>query len=168
MLQAEKPTKVSTLWFNGICDELYQKIAVWDAAYWHGDVHSTRDWLDPRAGKPVPKPVKMAHFIPFREVELDHLVRIVEDIRPASTMLEEVKGLQKLWKSGKPVVGTRYSRSYWSKVPLPKGIHRVLTVVFYPEHVKELLGILVEAKTGHKADNFILEQKQAGKDLFEQ
>lgn len=166
MLQ-EKQAKGS-MWFAGICDDLYRKIAIWETAYWHGDVHSTRLWMDPREGRAVPKATKMAHFIPFREAELEHLVRIVGDLRPSSTLLEEVKDLQGLWKHGKAVTGIRYNRSYWSKVALPKGLHRVITVVFYPEHVKDLLNLLTEARTGKSVENFVLEQKKAGKELFEQ
>lgn len=168
MPQTVEPTR-DNVWYKGICDELLFKVALWEAAYWTGgSVHSTRQWLDPRLGKPVDKPVKMAHFLPFREVELEHLVRIVEALKPGTPMVDEVRQLKAIWHSGKAVVGRRYPKTYWTNVILPPGIHRVITVAFYPEHVTELVKILNEAKTGKKADEFWKQQKEAGKDLFEQ
>lgn len=160
MLQDAKLPKDNALWFSGVCDELYRKIDVWEKAYWLGDVHSTREWLHPTTGRSIPKPVKMAHVIPFRDVEFIHLIRILDSLRPGSALLEEIKILHKMWKHGKPVLGSRFKRSYWSQVPLPAGIHRALTVVFYPEHVKELLTVLDEAKHGKM-------ERDDGKDLFE-
>lgn len=159
------------LWFRGVCDELEMKIRIWDGAYWYGNVHSTRKWCDPKDGHVIDKPTRMAHEIPFRELELDHLVRIVESLQPNTPMVEELKEVKKLWKYGKPVRGYRYAKSYWSKIVLPQGAHRVVTMAFYPEHVKEILAILVEAKTGKKVatiETSVAAKKQEGKDLFEE
>lgn len=157
------------LWFAGICDELYSKIAIWDNAYWYGEIHSTRQFLT-KSGELVDRPTKMAHEIPFREVELDQLIVIMEALRPATPMIEELKRLKKVWKYGKPVRGYVFRKSYWSKITLPQGMHRVITVAFYPEHVKDILTILQEAKTGQKAATFesIIKDKSDGKDLFEE
>ncbi len=160
----------ANLWFVGPCDDLLIKVAIWDQAYWHGEVHSTRKWLDPLKGV-VDKPTKMAHYIPFREVELDHLIRIVGAMKPGSDLLHEIIDIRKVWKYGKPVIGFRYMRNYWSNVQLPPGLHRVIIMAFYPEHVKEILALLTEAKTGQKSAKLeaaIEEAKQAGKELFEQ
>jgi len=148
-----------------VCDELLLKIAIWNQAYWFGEVHSTRKWMNPKSGLVEDKPTKTAHDIPFREIELDHLVRFMEALRPNSPLLEEIAELKKVLKYGKPVQGYRYTTSYWSKITLPKGIHRVITMCFYPEHVKEILSILEEAKTGQKS---AAEAKLSGKDLFEE
>jgi len=155
--------KDNALWFTGVCDDLHRKILIWNQAYWYGEVHSTRQWLDPSSGKPEDKPVKMAHKIPFREVELEHLVRIIESLRPNSALATELKEIKSVWKYAKAVRGFRFLHSYWSKVPLPSGLHRSVTLIFYPEHVKEIISILQEAKTGQKA-----ETKSSDKDMFEE
>ena len=162
--------KPAALWFAGPCDDLLIKVAIWDQAYWHGEIHSTRKWLDPLKGV-IDKPTRMAHYIPFREVELDHLIRIVEVMRPTSDLLAEIKDVRKVWKYGKPVQGFRYMRSYWSKVALPPGLHRVIIMAFYPEHVKDILALLTEAKTGQKNSKLeaaVIAAREAGKELFEQ
>lgn len=172
MLHPVKQKRVSALWFAGVCDDLYRKIAVWDFAYWNGgEVYATRLWLNPLSGQTEPKPVKMAHDVPFRELELDHLVRLLKALRPNTPMLEEWEKIRKVWKYGKAVQGYYFHKSYWCRIPLPSGIHRVVTVVFYPEHVKELVAILEEAKTGQKSASLeaaVEKAKQAGKDLFEE
>lgn len=167
-----KLKKANNIWFAGICDELYRKIALWDYAYWNGgEVHSTRLWLNPKSLQTEPKPTKMAHYLPIREIELEHLIRILKELKPNSPMLEEWQNIQKIWKYAKPVLGYYFLKAYWSRIPLPKGIHRVVTVVFYPEHVKELLATLSEAKTGQKSialELAVEKAKQEGKDLFEE
>lgn len=163
--------KPAALWYAGPCDDLLSKIIIWDQAYWMGEVHSTRKWLDPLKGV-IDKPTRMAHYIPFREIELDHLLRIVRVMRPDSELLSELEAVRKIWKYGKPVSGYRYMRSYWSKVSLPSpGMHRVIIMAFYPEHVKDILALLTEAKTGQKSSKLELaveEARKAGKELFEQ
>ena len=176
--QPAKPKTIAPLWYTGVCDDLYQKIAIWQFTYWHGMIHSTRKFVE-KMGRSednvglrvVDKPVKIAHQIPFRVIELDNLIRILESLRPGTPMVEEWKTIRTLWKNGKPIVGRTYNRSYWSKVLLPQGLHRIITVVFYDEHVKELLDILLEAKTGYKPatlDTVLAEKKTEGKDIFEE
>ena|SRR5208337_970117 len=171
---APQPIKVKTsapLWYTGVCDELYQKIAMWQFAYWYGMPYSTMKWVDPKGLKVVDKPVKIAHQIPFREIELDNLIRILAALRPNTPMVEEWQAIRKLWKNGKPIVGRVYNKSYWINLLLPKGLHRVITVVFYAEHVKEVLDILSEAKSGQKSatlDTITAERKAEGKDIFEE
>lgn len=170
MPQIASQKKANPLWFTGICDELLLKIAIWDQAYWVGEVHSTRQFLE-RDGRVVDKPTKIAHEMPIREIELDHIIRILEAMRPESQLLGEFQAIKRIWKYGKPVHGYRFMKSYWSRFNLPAGIHRVITVAFYPEHVKEVLNTLLEAKTGQKvatADLLIEKQKESGKELFEE
>lgn len=171
MPQMANHTRANPIWYTGICDDLYKKIAIWKSAYWVGEVHSTRSWLDPKSGQPVDKPTRMAHRVPFREIELDHLLRITEQLKPNSPLLEELREIRKMWKYAKPIQGFRYMHSYWSKVPLPAGLHRSITLAFYPEHVNEIFDMLVEAKSGQKAqtaDAAISSKRSEGKDIFEQ
>lgn len=163
--------KVNPLWFTPICDEVHRKIAIWNQAYNLGEVHSTRQWLNPKSGSPEDMPTRFAHKIPLRQVELEHLIRITESLRPGSTLLDELKEIQSVWRYGKPIQGYRFNYSYWSKIQLPAGLHRAMTLAFYPEHVKEILDLLTEAKTGQKAasaDALISAKKTEGKDLFEE
>jgi len=158
--QVESPKRANGLWFKGVCDELYLKIAAWDKAYWFGMVHSTRKWLDPANGQVIDKPTKMAHEIPFREVELEHLSRIANELRSGSQLAEELKNLCVLWQHGRAVKGHKFSKGYWAAISLPPGLHRVITVAFYPEHVKDILYLLDEAR----GDSV---RRAEGKELFE-
>jgi hypothetical protein len=167
----QKRVSSQPLWFAGICDEVLLKVVLWESAYWLGEVHSTRQWLNPKTAQIEDKPTRCAHQVPLRLQEIEHLVRIVETLRPGTKLVEELKEVQKIWKYGKPVQGYVYHYGYWSRVNLPKGIHRVVTLAFYPEHVTELLDILKEAKTGQKKasiDAAITKKKEEGKDLFEE
>lgn len=164
------PKKANSPWFVPVCDELYLKVALWDEAYKFGEVHSTCQYLE-KDGQVINKPTRYAHRIPFRLVELEHLIRIIEDLKPGSTLVEELEQVKAVWKYGKPVMGNRYMLSYWSKIILPHGVHRLVTLAFYPEHVKEIRNILKEAKTGQTnaaLEQIMEEKKQAGKDLFEE
>lgn len=154
------------MWYAGIDDALYQRIAIWHEAYWFGDTHSTRKYLS-ATGEIKDKVMKTAHEIPFREIELDHLVKMVGSLRPGTLLLEELVKIQGLWKYGKAVRGYKFSKSYWSKINLPQGsgIYRVILIAFYQEHIKEILDILQEAKTGNKITGT---QKTSGKELFEE
>lgn len=161
---------MSGLWFTGICDELYLKIVMWNAAYWTGEVHSTRQFLNEK-GVVIDKPVKCAHRIPFRQQELDHLVRIASQLRANTLILDELKQLQAMWKHGHAIKGNIYKHSYWKKVLLPNGLHRSITLAFYPEHAKDIMNLLTEAKTDKQAaniDSAVADKKSQGKDLFEQ
>ncbi len=123
--------------------------------------------MNPQSGLIEDKPTKTAHDIPFREIELEHLVRLMEALRPNSPLLEEVTKIKNLWKYGKPLKCILYAKSYWAKIKLPKGIHRVITVCFYPDHVEEILSILSEAKTGQKLAAIEF-GRRPNKELFEE
>lgn len=157
------------IWYAGICDQLLLKINMWFAFYNKGEVATTRDYLDIRKGV-IPKATSYAHKIPFRLEELEQLVRITSRMRPNTALLEELTIIKDKWKLGKPVNGNLYASSYWTHVILPPGIHRVVTLIFFPEHVTEIRNILIEAKTGQK-NMGIKEQldkvKETGKDIFE-
>lgn len=170
MHQSAATKKASPLWFGGVCDDLLFKVMIWGRAYWRGEVHSTRQFLE-LDGRVVDKPTKMAHDIPFREVELDHLVRIGQALKPDSPLLEELIRIKGMWKNGKAVRGNKYFRNYWAKVNLPTGIHKVITLAFYPEHVNEIVNMLKQAKTGQRSttlEKIVQERQEQGKDLFEE
>lgn len=161
-MQTGSATKASPIWFQGIDDELYAKIQLWQKLYWGGEVHSTRKFMTPEGVKD--KPTKMMHYIPFRYVELDRLVQILEALRPKTPLTEEWTQIRSRFHAAKPITYIPYVKSYWSKAKLPKGIHRVFALAFFPEHVNEILSILNEAKTGQAQQA----QEARGKDLFEQ
>jgi len=161
-VQTESATKGNPIWFKGIDDELYAKIQLWQKLYWSGEVHSTRKFMTPQGV--VDKPTKTVHYIPFRYVELDRLVMILEALRPNTPILEEWRRIRSMFHSAKPLTYLPYIKSYWGKARLPRGIHRVFTLAFFPEHVNEILSILNEAKTGQA----IQAAEARGKDLFEQ
>lgn len=158
-------------WFGGICDELLVKIGVWNSFYWAGEIHSTRKYMSPRIGEGViDKPTRCAHKIPFRLTELEHLVRIATEAKPNSEIVRELEGIKGLWKKGQAVQGNRYNQGLWKKIVLPAGLHRIITIAFYPEHAKEILEMLLEAKNGSQTVTFekaVAEKATEGKSIFE-
>lgn len=141
------------VWYSGVCDSVLRKVDYWVRHYEDGELAATRQFLDPKVGV-IDKPTKYAVTIPWKLVELKHLIRINTTLRPGTPLTEEIQRLEKIWKHG---------------TLLPGG-SRVMTLIFYPEHVKELRSILLEAKSGQKAASLeeIMRKKQAeGKDLFE-
>lgn len=157
-------------WFSGICDDLLSKIVIWNSIYWAGETHSTRKYMDENTGRVVDKTTRCAHRVPFRLVELNHLVRIAAESKPGSELLKELESIRDIWKHGQVIHGNRFGYGYWSKVKLPDGMHRVITLAFYPEHAKEILDMLMEAKSGQKAANvdFAIQKKESeGKSVFE-
>jgi hypothetical protein len=155
-------TKDKAIWFTGIDDALYSKIRLWHQMYWSGEVYATRKFMMPKGV--VDMPTKMTHYVPFRKIELDHMVRILESLRPKTVMLDDWKTIRNKWGLGKPLNYLPFQKSYWSKVRMPAGIHRVIPVVFYPEHLNEILLVLNEAKNGQVTAAV----KAGGKELFEE
>ena len=141
------------LWYAGVCDSIMKKIEYWVRHYKKGELAATRKYLDPIGGV-IDMPTKYAVKLPWKKIELEHLIRIMNTLRPNTPLTEEIQQLEGVWKHG---------------TLLPGG-SRVMTLVFYPEHVQEIHKVLLEAKTGQKSATLdeLLKQKQtAGKDLFE-
>jgi hypothetical protein len=144
---------MATVWFSGVCDSVLSKVYTWHKVYEQGEVCKDQDYLNVD-GVVVKKPTMYAHRIGWTQPELEHLIRIVKDLRPQDPILGEVTRLRALWRHGKLVYGG----------------NRILTLAFYKEHVKLLLDILQEAKTGQtaaKIDQVIEQRRKEGKDLFQ-
>jgi hypothetical protein len=147
-------TEAKSIWFAGICDRLLVKIQYWYNSYELGEVAATREYCDEITGKIYPKPTVYAVRLPWKLTELDHLSRIVMILRPNTPLSEEIAGLRNIWAKG---------------IMAPSG-ERILTLIFRKEQVKELLDLLMQAKTSKevkKVDDVIKEQQEQGKDLFE-
>jgi hypothetical protein len=120
------------LWFAGVCDRLLAKVQWWFTNYEKGEISRTRKALD-MGGKVVDVPLQYLHAMPFRQQEVDHLVRITAELRPKQAgLLELLRVLQRDLKKYR-LLGTGERLA-----PLP----------FYKQDVKDMLDALLDAKAG--------------------
>lgn len=144
----------SPLWFAGVCDNLGQKIARWCANYERGEVCRTRKYLN-YAGIVQDIPTQYLHIIPFKPAEVDHLVRIVEALRPKQAgLLDMLRITQRDLKKYALRPGGQYA------APMP----------YFKSDVQEMLDALKEARDGIGAaglEEHVQKQQQAGKFLWE-
>ena len=150
------------LWFKPVCDDLLGKIHRWWVNYERGEIFSTREWLD-REGNKVDKPTRYAYRIPFRPLEIQHLVSILEVLAPANSLTKDMKELHESMKH-------RFINLNLKNRPrlLPTG-EWMITLAWYKADIEEVLTLLLEAKSGKSQtiESLAEQQKEQGKDLFE-
>jgi len=150
------------LWFKPVCDDLLGKIHRWWVNYERGEIFSTREWLD-REGNKVDKPTRYAYRIPFRPLEIQHLVSILEALAPANSLTKDMKELHESMKH-------RFINLNLKNRPrlLPTG-EWMVTLAWYKADIEEVLTLLLEAKSGKSRtiESLTEQQKEQGKDLFE-
>lgn len=138
----------SSLWFSPVCDDLLKRILIWVAMYEQGEVHTTREWVSPIDGSVIDKPTKYAHKIPWKESELGHLVRIMQEHDPKLPLTGDLEKVHRMWRSGQMMTGG----------------YRVLTLIFYKADLEDILKVLYKAKHG-EPDLAI--EAQPGKEMFQ-
>jgi hypothetical protein len=150
------------LWFKPVCDDLLGKIHRWWVNYEHGEIFSTREWLD-REGNKVDKPTRYAYRIPFRPLEIQHLVSILEVLAPTNSLTKDMKELHESMKH-------RFINLNLKNRPrlLSTG-EWMITLAWYKADIEEVLTLLLEAKSGKSRtiESLAEQQKEQGKDLFE-
>jgi hypothetical protein len=150
------------LWFKPVCDDLLGKIHRWWVNYERGEIFSTREWLD-REGNKVDKPTRYAYRIPFRPLEIQHLVSILEALAPANSLTKDMKELHESMKH-------RFIHLNLKNRPrlLPTG-EWMVTLAWYKADIEEVLTLLLEARSGKSQtiESLAAQQKEQGKDLFE-
>ena len=150
------------LWFKPVCDDLLGKIHRWWVNYEHGEIFSTREWLD-REGNKIDKPTRYAYRIPFRPLEIQHLVSILEALAPTNSLTKDMKELHESMKH-------RFINLPLKNRPrlLPTG-EWMITLALYKADIEEVLTLLLEAKSGKSQtiESLAEQQKEQGKDLFE-
>jgi hypothetical protein len=150
------------LWFKPVCDDLLGKIHRWWVNYERGEIFSTREWLD-REGNKVDKPTRYAYRIPFRPLEIQHLVSILEALAPTNSLTKDMKELHESMKH-------RFINLNLKNRPrlLPTG-EWMVTLAWYKADIEEVLTLLLEAKSGKSRtiESLTEQQKEQGKDLFE-
>ena len=153
---------MAVLWFKPVCDDLLGKIHRWWVNYERGEIFSTREWLD-REGNKVDKPTRYAYRIPFRPLEIQHLVSILEALAPANSLTKDMKELHESMKH-------RFINLNLKNRPrlLPTG-EWMVTLAWYKADIEEVLTLLLEAKSGKSQtiESLAEQQKEQGKDLFE-
>jgi hypothetical protein len=150
------------LWYRPVCDDLLQKIARWFRDYESGEVFSTRQYLD-KIGGLMDLPQKRVFRLAIKPLELEHLVLILKALAPKSPLTSDLVGLCEGMKR-------RFKNIPLKNRPFMVASGEwVVKLAYYRADVQELIGYLIEAKTG-KTQNMaaVLEQqKKEGKDLFE-
>jgi len=133
------------LWFAGVCDSLYRKVALWRDNYERGDVSRTRQMLNAEA-QVVNVPVQRAMKIPWHPREVDHLVRILKATAAQVSLIEDMEKVQ---------AGLRHA-------PAAAGGLRIATMVFWRADVLEILRCLDKAKGAkNEIEEFV--RSKAGK-----
>lgn len=118
------------LWYSGVCDRILFKVNLWDEHYDQGAVYATRSFFDESQGV-IDIPTVRRHEVAWEPVELQHLVRILEKLRPKSRLLEYmIQQHNRLKKEGQLLPGGRY----------------LIGMAIYHRDVKELLVVLNEAQ----------------------
>jgi hypothetical protein len=149
------------LWFKPVCDDLLGKIHRWWVNYERGEIFSTREWLD-REGNKVDKPTRYAYRTPFKPLEIQHLVSILEALAPANSLTKDMKELHESMKR-------RFNNLNLKNRPrlLATG-EWVITLAWYKADIEEVLEILLRARDNRPSfEDTRKEQERSGKELFE-
>ena len=138
------------LWYRGVCDDLYRKLVTWRDNYERGDVSRTRKKLTEQ-GEVVDFPVQYAMRIPWRQRELDHLVRILSATGAQASLVEDITKVQQ---------GLRHA-------PAATRGMRIATMVFWKEDVVAMIRCLDKARgASNEIDDFLRERTGKGGGLF--
>lgn len=122
------------VWYAGVCDELLYRFQVWRKNWVNGEVAATRPALIRDKIEDIP--TKMACRVAFKKVHFEHLVRILEAVKPDWALTVWAKEVLAGIDRGK----------------LLPFSYREITLVTYYEDVDEICKILEEAKDGKKDD----------------
>lgn len=139
-------------WYKGVCDDVLKQLKVWLARYEQGEVAATRDWLDPKDLKVKPLPTKFGHRLFFKPAEVDHLVRIVGELKPH--LKPDLLQVQKMVPRAR----------------MMSGGYRELVLAFYRKDIEEMVEAMETARQGMKATTLsdrVHQNVEQGKDPFE-
>lgn len=147
------------MWFKPVCNNVLTKVAVWYAMYQqdlksptntHGKVYASKSYMNLR-GELEDRPTMFLYEIKFTLNEMDHLMRMLNEVIPdekvTQTMANVAKGLRK---------GILVPPFYY-----------LIKLALYPEEVKQIVDALLRVKNGTTAsiDDLVLDQE--GKAPFE-
>jgi hypothetical protein len=140
------------LWFNPVCDQVLAKLVKLYLSYESGAIYSTRAFVT-KDGRTVAKPTRFANQVALKANEVGHVVRILQTIAPDNPLVAEWQKVQAGLKNGRTIPGGDY----------------VVTLAWYQQDVIETIQLLLKAKTGQAqtVDDFVVGQKQEGRELFE-
>jgi hypothetical protein len=122
---------------------------------------ATRPYLD-QSFQQIDVPVLYAHEVPWRQNELEHLVRILTAMKPEWAITKDFQRM----------LGIVKNRAIWKKyekLMKRRGDLFILTLVFEKNDIRELVLVLTEARDGRRGTNeeLLAEKQQAGKDIWE-
>lgn len=138
-------------WYSPICDRVLTKIVMWLSRYEQGEVAASRPFMT-LDGFTVDRPTLYGHKIAWKPVEMQHLVRLIEEVTPKAEYLPDLKKVQANLKHGRLLPGGEY----------------LVTIAFYRQDLLTIYETLMKAKTGVlTVAETAAKQKDQGKDLFE-
>ena len=141
------------LWYAGVCDQALNRITSWYRYYNQGEIFGTRPRLSANAAEIETVTTVRRHYLQWHTEELDHLIRMVEALRPkwrVTLMLQKTREMLKIGR-------------------LCPGGARLVAMDFYKQDVADLLSLLQEVRSGKKESlsGLLEEQRQKGKDIWE-
>lgn len=119
------------VWYRGICDEALAKVELWLRAWPMGDVAATRPLMD--KGRIVDVPTKRAVKMSWRTGELEHIVRILQTVKPNWELTGYMEEVLAHHKSGRKVAGSF-------------GLEFVCIMMTYIQDVEEIRNVLVDVR----------------------
>jgi hypothetical protein len=137
------------------------RVQAWHTNYTQGEVYASRMYLSTKFEK-QDIPVLYAHDVPWRQDELEHLVRILTAVKPKWTITIDFERILAMVRN----------RSKWKKneemVKFRDGFF-IVTSVFEEPDLKELCLTLKEVRDGRRDTNeeLLANQKKAGKEIWQ-
>ena len=155
------PTSTGPLWYKGICDRIFSELLKWYANYYQGPVVreevSQIDWTAEGGARRIPTVRRV--YISLKEIEIDHMIRIMKALRPDD---KKCARLIAMLEKTRPILKT-------SRL-MPDGF-RWTPMDFRRSDVRDLILVMAEAKHGKRLktleDRLVEQSKEAGKGLWE-
>jgi len=149
------------VWFAGVCDSLLARVQTWYENYEKGEIYASRLFLDTTFQK-QDLPVLYAHDVPWRQDELEHLVRILKDVKPQWLVTSDFARIPAL-------VSNKAGRKKHAEMVKFRNGYFVLTLIFEYADLKELFLVLKEVKDGRRdtIEELLADKKKAGKEIWE-
>lgn len=137
------------LWYAGVCDSMLAKVDSWLRAWPRGEVFATREGWTIEGGKFELVTGRLL-YVPFTRPELEHLIRILDSLKPNWTFTAYLK----------------VKLSHFGSFRLMPGNQRLVPMESGDEPLQQTLELLIAAKTGKaslsKELDAVLEQKKDG------
>lgn len=138
-----------TLWYRGVCDSMLEKVKYWARAWPGGEVYAVDQCWSIEQGSYEKVSMRVVR-VPWTAAEVEHLLRILEAVRPEWAMTASLKK----------------AFQHFERCRLLPGGLRLVAHASYGDDPRELYRVLVEARDGvpdlAREMEEVLAQKGAG------